>query len=211
MSNLGKKVLINSVRANELFDEIINDVFSKQENLIDVVSNKEGGFRFTKKGLNTLDELNNQEKINELSKKFLDYDCDFQAKCGCDNQYEGEFFEDEDEEEEQMELPPRAQICEEAAKLINGDRNKSYGDPSINLKAAQVMTNDFLTSYYESGKDMTEKDNAWLNAMQNVFIKLGRIATGEFKKDSYADCIGYLGIAYELALRAQQEKESRDE
>lgn len=108
------------------------------------------------------------------------------------------------------ELPPRAQICEEAAKLINGDRNKSYGDPSINLKAAQIMTNDFLTSYYESGKDMTQADNAWLNAMQNVFIKLGRIATGEFKKDSYADCIGYLGIAYELALKAQQEKEKQN-
>lgn len=109
------------------------------------------------------------------------------------------------------EIPPRAQICAEAAKLINGDRNKSYGDPAINLKAAQLMTNDFLTSYYESGKAMTQEDNAWLNAMQNVFIKLGRIATGEFKKDSYADCIGYLGIAYELALKTQQEKEEKNE
>jgi hypothetical protein len=91
--------------------------------------------------------------------------------------------------------PERVKILNEGAALTNGDRDKEYGPPALNMGAAGALKTALR-------KHMTRKIcEAELEALDNALTKIGRLATGPRpKRDTYVDAAVYLAIAGEIAL-----------
>jgi Domain of unknown function (DUF6378) len=88
--------------------------------------------------------------------------------------------------------PPRAAVLTEAASLITGDRNKTYGSPTANFRTtaeiwtallAHKLKDDEAIEPYEVGALM-------------VGLKLAR-TVADAKRDSWVDIAGYAGCAWE--------------
>lgn len=94
------------------------------------------------------------------------------------------------------EMTKRGQILETAKNLTEGDRNKAYGDPSIGLACMNELQETFRK--YATSEAV---DPAHLAAMNMVFTKISRIATGAYREDNYIDGAAYIAIAGELAER----------
>lgn len=93
----------------------------------------------------------------------------------------------------EAETPQRAQILNEAAELIVGDRNKAYGDPEENHQ--QIA--DYWTTYL--GYPIKAYDVANMMAL----LKMARSRTS-YKRDTYVDLAGYAAIAGELHRNAAE-------
>lgn len=85
----------------------------------------------------------------------------------------------------------RAYIMELAMKCVCGDRERDYGSPEDNFGVIAA----FWTTY--KGVAFTSKDVA----MMMCLLKIARIKTGMFKRDSYVDACGYMACAGEIAGR----------
>lgn len=90
--------------------------------------------------------------------------------------------------------PCRVQILLGAATLTNGDRDKEYGPPKVNLGAAGELKK---TLRAVTTRQMSPGE---LEAWDMVLTKLARCATGSPKKDTYVDAAAYAAIAGEIAL-----------
>jgi hypothetical protein len=92
----------------------------------------------------------------------------------------------------------RKSILAEAEKCVCTDREQQYGSPENNLE----LISAFWTNYLES-KRLKEGPRFELHAhdvaIMMALLKIGRIATGVFKEDSYADLAGYAACAGEIA------------
>lgn len=92
-------------------------------------------------------------------------------------------------------IPVRVNILHEGALLTNGQRDKEYGPPGINLAAAGELKAVFrrhIRRQISAGE---------MEAIDAVLTKLGRLATGlEPKRDTYVDGATYFAIAGEIAL-----------
>jgi len=90
--------------------------------------------------------------------------------------------------------PERVKILHEGASLTSGERDKEYGPPAINMAAAGALKAAFR-------EHMTRDISlAELEALDMVMTKLGRLATGTPKRDTYVDAATYVAIAGEIAL-----------
>lgn len=92
-------------------------------------------------------------------------------------------------------LPPRVQVLEEAAALTNGDRDKTYGPPHINMGAAGRLKSLM--------RELATRDigPAELEALDMVMTKISRVITGPAPhRDNYVDGSAYFAIAYENAV-----------
>lgn len=85
----------------------------------------------------------------------------------------------------------RADILREAVKLIDGDRNKQYGEPQVNLRLAAALKEVF---WDHATRDIGKAEQ---EAIDMILTKLSRIGTGVYKEDNYVDLAGYAGIAGE--------------
>jgi hypothetical protein len=95
-----------------------------------------------------------------------------------------------------MADPLRVSILNEGAKLTSGDRDKSYGDPLVNLGLAGQI------------KDLCRRAQARsmhpaeVEALDQVITKIARCYTGPVvKQDNYVDGATYFAIAGEAATR----------
>ncbi len=93
------------------------------------------------------------------------------------------------------DTPRRVQILNEGATLTNGDRDKEYGPPGVNLAAAGELKAVFR-------KHLCREISAGeLEAIDQVLTKVGRVATGQQpKRDTYVEGATYFAIAGEIAL-----------
>ncbi|WP_280389821.1 DUF6378 domain-containing protein [Nocardia wallacei] len=91
-------------------------------------------------------------------------------------------------------LPVRAQVLREAERLVCGDREGDYGDPTVNLHRIAQYWTDYL--YDKQGDILTAEDVA----MMMILMKVARQAAG-YKRDSVVDIAGYAAIAAEAAER----------
>lgn len=91
-------------------------------------------------------------------------------------------------------IPERVKILHDGAQLTNGDRDAEYGPPAINMAASAALKKAFRD---HSTRAIT---GAELEAIDMCLTKLGRIATGTPKRDTYVDAATYLAIAGEIAL-----------
>ena len=88
--------------------------------------------------------------------------------------------------------PVRAQCLQECIALTTGGRNKTYGPLEPNL----TLQMELWTLYKRAAGD--KHSMAHDAAMQHVFAKLARIASGPLlHEDNYVDLSTYSAIAYE--------------
>lgn len=91
----------------------------------------------------------------------------------------------------------RVAILIEGAKLTQGDRDKSYGDPIYNLTLAGELKNLIRI---HARRNISPGE---LEALDNVLAKVARCITGGYKRDNYVDGATYFAIAGELGEKAE--------
>ena len=92
------------------------------------------------------------------------------------------------------EVPPRVEALREAARLINSDRNKQYGDPKDNFGRISKLWSVVL------GIDVSPEDVA----MCMVAVKVARYASKSgYQPDTWIDIAGYAGCGYEVGALEQ--------
>lgn len=90
-------------------------------------------------------------------------------------------------------------ILQEASELINGERAKDYGDVTENFQRIANLWTDYL------GPDdwqFTPHDVA----MMMILVKMSRLATGGYHRDSLVDIAGYAALDAKLwdAVQARE-------
>lgn len=90
----------------------------------------------------------------------------------------------------------RREILEEAADLVDGERNAQYGDPRQDFQRTADMWSAYL------GVEIQPHDVAALMAL----LKVSRIRWSPQKKDSWVDLAGYAACGWDCA---RPEKDDR--
>jgi len=85
-------------------------------------------------------------------------------------------------------------ILDTAKNIINGQRQKDYGDPTTNFADIARLWSAYLNI------PLTSKDVC--NLM--VLLKLCRAKNGQFSKDTFIDIAGYSAIASYIAEKDAQ-------
>jgi hypothetical protein len=80
-------------------------------------------------------------------------------------------------------------VLKEANAVIYGDREKTYGHPSKNLKTIAVMWNAYLNAKM-GGDDINAKDVAALM----MLVKVARFANDPSHRDNLVDICGYAAL-----------------
>lgn len=93
------------------------------------------------------------------------------------------------------ETPARAAILHEAADLIDGDRNVTYGTPTQNFSTIAALWNVQFDDLLAPGKVF----EAHHVAEAQIHVKMARNITDR-KKDNWLDIAGYAGCGYETTL-----------
>ncbi len=90
---------------------------------------------------------------------------------------------------EEVQSPRRVEMLREAAKIINGERDKQYGGPEDNFdRIAKIWTILFHRQF------TTEEV-----ALAFVATKLARFASNSgFQPDTWVDIAGYAACGYEV-------------
>lgn len=87
------------------------------------------------------------------------------------------------------------QICEKAAELVSGDRNKQHGDAIYNHECIAIMWN----AYLKMGGIQGEVSASDVAAMM-ILLKLARVKTGSPNPDNFIDMAGYAGCMGHIEL-----------
>lgn len=90
---------------------------------------------------------------------------------------------------------PRRELLEEAANLIDGDRDKDYGSPTDNFEVIAALWTARFGHKLKDGETFTASDYA--DAM--ILAKVARNVQNA-KRDNWADIAGYAGCGYETTL-----------
>lgn len=90
-------------------------------------------------------------------------------------------------------VPYRAQVLEEAKRLITGDRNKSYGSATENFTNIAKIWNVQFGHMLKDGYEFTAGQVG--EAM--ISVKLAR-AIAQPKRDNYVDMAGYAACTAEV-------------
>jgi len=101
-----------------------------------------------------------------------------------------------------QEKPERVKILHEGAQLTNGDRDKEYGPPAVNMACSGELK-AVLRKHLRRAMSAAE-----LEAIDMALTKIGRLATGTPKRDTYVDAATYIAIAGEIALSEKSENVS---
>jgi hypothetical protein len=80
-------------------------------------------------------------------------------------------------------------VLKEAHAIIYGDREKTYGHPSKNLKTIAVMWNAYLNAK-PGGNEVNAKDVAALM----MLVKVARFANDPTHRDNLVDICGYAAL-----------------
>ena len=91
----------------------------------------------------------------------------------------------------------RSEILKAAERCVCTDRNQQYGEPEDNFRIIAALWNVYL--FGRGAKSQLKP--ADVGAMMALF-KLGRIATGGDKADSFIDLAGYAACAGEISTES---------
>lgn len=96
-------------------------------------------------------------------------------------------------------LSERERVLLDGIELTGGDRNRTYGAPAPNLALQFQMWDLYIQAAGEKHSDAHDA------AMQHVFAKIARIASGKRgHRDNYVDAATYIAIAYECDAEEPQ-------
>lgn len=98
-----------------------------------------------------------------------------------------------------MTAEERVEPLDLAREMITKDRNSAYGAPEDNFASIAAFWSTYIQFRFQLKH--IQLDTHDVSLMMNL-MKVGRIVTGaNLVKDNYVDGIGYMGIAWEQALR----------
>jgi len=81
-------------------------------------------------------------------------------------------------------------VLKEANTIIYGDREKTYGHPSKNLKTIAKMWNAYLDAKTTDRGELNAKDVASMM----ILLKTARLANDQTHRDSVVDICGYAAL-----------------
>ena len=81
----------------------------------------------------------------------------------------------------------RSKVLGEATSLVNGSRERDYGEPSSNFQTVADMWSAYL------GSSVSARDVCNMMAL----LKIARLKNGQHK-DSSVDACGYLALGFEV-------------
>lgn len=81
-------------------------------------------------------------------------------------------------------------ILQEANEVIFGDREKTYGDPTKNLRLIASYWSAHLSSKYKVKLDLTPEDVCGMM----ILLKQARLANTPTHRDSLVDICGYAAL-----------------
>ena len=87
-------------------------------------------------------------------------------------------------------------ICQKAASLVSGDREKQHGNKTLNHDNIAKL----WQAYLKIRSDPTAPLNALDAAHMMCLLKIARTQSGVVNPDDYIDLAGYAGVAGEIAL-----------
>lgn len=87
----------------------------------------------------------------------------------------------------------RRLVLEEAAELIDGDRQDDYGAPEINFQRIASLWN--VVHPLPDGDEYLPSDVALMLAL----VKVGRLIQSPLKRDSWVDLAGYAALGWEVS------------
>ena len=87
-------------------------------------------------------------------------------------------------------------ILIKADKLVNGDRQKDYGDPKINHMNIAYMWDAYLTTKYRGGEWHIEDVDV---VAMMMLVKMVRLMQTSDHEDSKVDLAGYAWVWNECA------------
>jgi hypothetical protein len=96
-------------------------------------------------------------------------------------------------------------VLKEANAIIYGDREKTYGHPSKNLRTIATMWNSYLVAcgaMKEDGGVIDEKDVAALM----MLVKVARFANDPTHRDNLVDICGYAALIERCDEQPKKEK-----
>lgn len=93
----------------------------------------------------------------------------------------------------------RGQVLLEAHKIINGDRQQSYGNPEDTHRVIAEMWSGFMRAKISTGvidyhAMISPKDVA----LMMVLFKIGRELNGAGSADNLIDAAGYIALAADM-------------
>lgn len=86
-------------------------------------------------------------------------------------------------------MSARRELLDEAANLVDGDRNAQYGDPRQDFQRTAAMWSAYL------GATVEPHDVAAMMAL----LKCSRIRWSPDKRDSWVDLAGYAACGWDCA------------
>lgn len=101
------------------------------------------------------------------------------------------------------EIMKAQEICETAAQLVGGDRERQHGNKKENHDKIALMWTAYLDAKHNHNNlTITSFDVA--NMME--LLKIARRLSGAHNIDDYIDAAGYAGVAGEIAGNAEEKK-----
>jgi len=93
-----------------------------------------------------------------------------------------------------MEQPPKETICEEAQRIVYGDREQTYDHPSRNFERTALLWTAHLKAKYGAvAPELDVDDVAWMM----VQLKQAR-QIHQHKRDNLVDAIGYVACMQKM-------------
>ena len=105
-----------------------------------------------------------------------------------------------------MRIVTASGICDLAANLVGGDRQRTHGDKQVNFKNIADIWTAILTA--KARRDGTHEVFVDPLDVANMLeaLKIARRYSGSHNLDDYIDGAGYAGCAGEIAERLNEEK-----
>ena len=97
----------------------------------------------------------------------------------------------------------RAEILDAAKAIVTGERERQYGKPEDNFRMIGNLWEIYLKARCLDscgGLDILPEDVAMMMSL----LKIARIASGNYKADSFVDLAGYAACAGECAERSRK-------
>ena len=97
----------------------------------------------------------------------------------------------------------RAEILDAAKAIVTGEREQQYGKPEDNFRMIGNLWEIYLKARCldrDGGLDILPEDVAMMMSL----LKIARIASGNYKADSFVDLAGYAACAGECAERSRK-------
>jgi len=93
----------------------------------------------------------------------------------------------------------RGEILDEARRLTEGDRHKTYGDPYENMDAFADLLNGYLKArrLLADGAELDAEDGAAVMRLAKLARRVNRDLP--YHKDNYVDDVAYCGMECEIA------------